>query len=125
MRSGSRGDGVPRSRRVGSGWLSVLEIVVLGPLAAYLVLLAIPWLFEIESECIGPYGVQPVAGDSYFAGVSVAGTLGWLAVIAGAIYAQIADSPRLAALLPVGWFVVFVSGSLIVAAAMGPQLCPG
>lgn len=122
--SRSRDEPVPRSRRVGSGWLGVLEIIVLGPLAAYLVLKAIPSVFEIESQCVGRYGRQRITGDSYFAGASVAGTFGWLAVIVGAIYAQIADSPRLAVLLPVAWFLAFVSGSLIVAAAMGAQLCP-
>jgi hypothetical protein len=122
--SWSRDERARRPRRVGAGWLSVLEVVVLGPLAAYVVLLAIPSVFEIESQCVGPYGVQRIAGDSYFAGAGVGGTLGWLAVIGGAIYAQIADSPRLVVLLPIAWFLAFVSGSFIVAAALGAQLCP-
>ncbi len=113
----------PRSRHVGAGFLSVLEIIVLGLLAAYVVLLLIPSALTIESDCVGALGRERITGDSYFAAVAVVGTFGWLAVGVVAIYAQIADWPRLALLLPLAWFVVFVSASLIVAAAISPQLC--
>lgn len=112
------------ARHVGPGSLSALEIVALGSLAAFLVLLAIPSAFTIESECVGAYGRVRITGDTYFAAAAVVGTFGWLAVAAGAIYAQIAESTRLALLLPIAWFVVFVGGFLAVAAAIGPQLCP-
>lgn len=113
-----------RSRRIGAGFLGALEILVLGPLAAYLVLRVIPSAFSIESDCVGQYGVQRITGDSYFAAAAVVGTFGWLAVAGGAIYAQIAESSRLALLLPLAWFVVFVGGFLAGAAAIGPQVCP-
>jgi hypothetical protein len=88
------------------------------------VLLVIPSAFTIESECVGEYGRQRITGDSYFAAAAVVGTFGWLAVAAAAIYAQIAESTRLALLLPFAWFVIFVGGFLVFAAAIGPQLCP-
>ena len=113
-----------RSLRVGAGTLSAIEILVLGLLAAYLVLLVIPSAFEIESQCVGQYGAQRVTGDSYFAGASVFGTLGWFAVALGVLFAQIAESSRLAVALPLVWFTVFVSVFLIVGAVIGPQLCP-
>lgn len=106
------------------GPLSVLEVLVLGPLAALLVLRVIPSAFGVEWECVGEYGRERVAGDSYLAGFSVAGTLGWIAVIVGVLYAQIGESGRLAVLLPLAWFVVLVLTSLVVAASMGSQLCP-
>jgi len=114
----------PRWRRFPAGPLSMLEILVLGPLAAFLVLRVIPSTFGIEWECFGEYGRERVVGDSYLAGISVAGTFGWLAVIVGVLYAQIAESRRLTVLLPLAWFLVLVLTSLVVSASMGPQLCP-
>lgn len=111
-----------RSMRAGS--LGALEILVLGSLAALLVLVVIPAVFAIDSGCVGTSGVQWIGGDTYFAGAGVVGTFGWLAVALAALYAQIAESPRLALLLPVAWFVLFVGGFLVVAAAIGPQPCP-
>jgi hypothetical protein len=104
--------------------LGAFAILVLGSLAAWFVLFVIPTAFTIESDCLGEYGLERITGDSYFAAAAVVGTFGWLAVTAGAIYAQIAESTRLALLLPIAWFVVFVGGFLIIAAAIGPQLCP-
>lgn len=120
----SREPRVRRSRRLGAGSLSALEILVLGPLAAYLVLLVIPSAFDIESQCVGEFGAEQITGDTYFAGASVFGAFGWLAVVVGVIAAQIAESPRVAVLLPIAWFAVFVGGALVVAATIGPQLCP-
>jgi hypothetical protein len=88
------------------------------------VLLLIPSAFTIESDCVGEYGLERITGDSYFAAAAVVGTFGWLAVAAAAIYAQIVESTRLALVLPFAWFVVFVGGLLVFAAAIGPQLCP-
>lgn len=113
-----------RSRLIGSGFLGAFEILVLGSLAACIVLLVIPSALTIESDCVGEHGRERITGDSYFAAAAVVGTFGWLAVTAGAIYAQIAESARLALLLPIAWFVVFVGGFFVIAAAIGPQLCP-
>jgi hypothetical protein len=100
-------------------------VVVLGILAAVLVLWAIPSLFEIEWECIaGAGGVESGKGDSYLSGVVVFGTLGWLLVAIGVVYAQIFGSRRGTLLLPAVWFATFVLGALIVATALGPQPCP-
>jgi hypothetical protein len=111
-------------RHVHAGTVGALEIVVLGLLAAYLVLRVVPSAFEIEWDCVSDLGHQRILGDSYLAGVVVAGTFGWLAVGVGVIYAQIAESPRVAVLLPIAWFGVLVAASLVAAGAMGPQLCP-
>lgn len=113
-----------RSWHLSAGWLSVVELLVLGPLAAILVLGLIPSAFEIEWACIGPRGIEGTAGDTYAAAFGVVGTLGWFAVLAAAIYAEIVGARRLAVLLPVIWFAVLVSTALIAAAAIGPQLCP-
>jgi hypothetical protein len=88
------------------------------------VLWVVPSGLGIEWKCIGGSGVVRVSGDSYLAGVMVAETFGWLAVTAGAIYAQIADSRRFAVLLPVAWFVALVGGALVAALSIGSQLCP-
>jgi hypothetical protein len=114
----------PGRRRFPVGSLSVLEILVLGPLAAFLVLHVIPSAFGVEWECVGEYGRERVAGDSYLAGFSVAGTFGWIAVIVGVLFAQIGESKNLVLLLPIVWFVVLVLTALLVAASMGSQLCP-
>jgi hypothetical protein len=54
----------------------------------------------------------------------VFGTFGWLLVLVGALYAQITESRRLAVLLPLAWFAVFVSVAVSAALAMGSQSCP-
>ena len=112
------------TRLAGEGAFVALEILVLGALAASLVLVVFPWAFTIESDCIGAFGQQRITGDSYFAAAAVAGTVGWLGVLLGVIYARISESTRLATLLPLVWFVVFVGGFLVAAAAIGPQVCP-
>ncbi len=112
-----------RSRSVPPGLLCALEILVLGPLAAFLVLWVIPSAFEIEWACLGVSGVLHQPGDSYVAGFTVAGTFGWLAVFVAAIFASIAEVRWLPVVLPVAWFLALVAGSLIVAASIGPQPC--
>ena len=104
--------------------MSALEILVLGFAAAWLVLLVIPTGFTIESECVSEYGRVRITGDTYMAAAAVVGTFGWLAVTAGAIFARIAESSRVALLLPPAWFVAFVGGFLVAAAAIGPLPCP-
>ena len=104
--------------------LSVVEILVLAPVAAILALWVIPGAFEIEWSCVGRYGVQATRGDSFGDAVTVGGTLGWLAVFVAVLFAHIAERPRLAALLPVVWFAVLILTTLIAAATIGPAPCP-
>jgi len=106
------------------GSLGLLEIFVLGPIAAFLVLRFIPSSFGVDWECVGAYGRQRVAGDTYLAGMVVVGTFGWLFVALGVLFAQIAESGRLAVLLPVAWFLLLVLSSFAISAAMGSDLCP-
>ena len=113
-----------RSRHIGPGLLGATEILVLGALAAFLVLWVIPSAFSIESDCIGAFGFERTAGDAYVAASVVVGTFGWLAVAVGAIYARIVESSRLSVLLPIAWFAIFVGGFLVGAALLGPELCP-
>ncbi|HLG09547.1 MAG TPA: hypothetical protein VI409_12840 [Gaiellaceae bacterium] len=101
----------------------VLEILVLAPLAAILVLGVIPAAFEIEWSCVGEHGVRSTGGDSYVDALGVAGTFGWLLVIVGVLFAHISERPRVAALLPLAWFVALVLVALVVAALIGPQPC--
>jgi hypothetical protein len=109
---------------VPAGAVSAFEILVLGLLAAYLVLVVIPGAFEIESSCVGRLGVQSTDGDSYIGGLVAVGTLGWLGVFLGTIWASIADKPRMVVLLPALWFAAFVLGALVLAIWVGPQPCP-
>jgi hypothetical protein len=114
-----------RPRHPSLGTLGFLEILVLGTLAAVLTLWAIPSAIGIEWECLaGSGGVEPGRGDSYLSGVVVLGTVGWLLVSIGVLYAQIFESRRGTLLLPVAWFVAFVLGTLIVALTLGSQHCP-
>ena len=111
-------------RKPSSASLGLLEIVVLGPLAAFLVVYLIPSLMGLDWNCVGAFGPQRLSGDTYIAGVMVLGTLGWLLVALGVLFAQIAESERLAVLLPVAWFLLLVLSSLVISAAMGPKYCP-
>ncbi len=112
-----------RSQSVPLGLVCALEILVLGSLAALLVLWVIPSAFEIEWACVGVSGVLHQAGDSYVAGFGVAGTFGWLAVFVIAIFANIAEVRWLPVVLPLAWFLTLVAGSLVAAASIGPQPC--
>lgn len=106
------------------GPLSLLEILVLGPLAALFTIWLVPSIVGIEWQCIGTAGVEHVGGDTYLSTIVVLGTFGWLLVTVGAIYAQIAESHRLAVLLPLGWFAAFVTGALVIGLSLGPVSCP-
>jgi hypothetical protein len=113
-----------REHHVPYGALGLLELVVLGVLAAFLTLWAIPHAFAIEWECLAKTGgVRSGDGDFYESGVVVIGTVGWLLVSIGVLYSRIFDSRRGTLLLPAVWFGIFVLGALIVATALGSQPC--
>jgi hypothetical protein len=105
-------------------WLSVLEMLILGPLAAILVLEIIPSAFVVEWSCSTALAVEHTAGADYVAAFAVFGSLGWFAVLTATIFAGIADARRVAAILPAAWFVLLVGVALIVAAAISPAACP-
>ncbi len=111
----------PWERR--AGWLTFLAVLVLAPLAAVLVLWAFPAAFDIEWRCTGTQGVTRTSGDLYIAFFAVVGTFGWIAILLASVFARIAERPRLAATLALGWFVVLVGAALVMAAAVGPELC--
>lgn len=73
-------DAPPLTERIPAGLVTALAIVLLGMLAALLVLIAIPRAFDIEWACIGEAGVQRRAGDAYVETFAVLGTIGWLGV---------------------------------------------
>ena len=112
--------------RIPAGPVSALEFLLLGLAAAFLVLLAFPSLFTIESSCVGAHGVQSTAGDTYIEGFVVAGTLGWLGVLIGTICASIADRRNIVLLLPLLWFLTLVLAARF-AYQRGEALdqCPG
>lgn len=113
-----------RRLHLGAEWLSVLEMLILGPLAAYLVLGAIPDAFDVEWSCVSSAGMERSGGEDYIASFAVFGTLGWFAVLTGSIFAGIADARRLAAILPLAWFLILVGSALVAAATLGPAVCP-
>jgi hypothetical protein len=113
-----------RFERLPVGPVSAFEFLLLGVLAAGLVLVVFPAVFDIESSCVGPGGTEPTEGDTYIGGLVVFGTLGWLAVFLGMLYASIAELRRAVVLLPLVWFAVFVVGAFLVAAVLGPEVCP-
>ncbi|HXG76772.1 MAG TPA: hypothetical protein VNJ53_09395 [Gaiellaceae bacterium] len=110
--------------RVPVGPFSALEFSLLGLLALALVLYAIPRAFGLESDCVAGAGVVTVPGDTYIGAYAVLGTLGWLAVFLGMLYASIAEREDIMLLLPALWFVVLVLSALVAAAAVGPSPCP-
>jgi hypothetical protein len=113
-----------RHVRVGAGWLSVLEVLVLAPTAAYLVLKAIPSAIKVEWECMTDAGRVRSEGDSSQAAFAAIGTFGWIAVLAAIVYAEIFEAFRLVALLPLAWFTVLVAAAFVAAVAIGPAPCP-
>jgi hypothetical protein len=112
------------STHIPAGPVSALEFLLLGVAAAAVVLLWIPSAFGIESSCVGAAGVLPTSGDTYIAGFVMLGTLGWLGVFLGMLYASIADRNDVVVLLPPVWFLTFVLAALVVAATLGPVPCP-
>jgi len=67
--------------------------------------------------------VQTTSGDTFADVLVVAGTAGWLGVFVAVLFAQIAQRERVAALLPLVWFVVLIGGAFIAAASIGPAIC--
>ena len=110
--------------RLPVGPLAVLETLLLGVLAAALVLYVFPRGFAIESQCVGPTGQQTTAGDTYVGAFVAFGTLGWLGVFLGVLYGSIAERRGLVLLLPALWFLALVIPALVVAVLLGPELCP-
>lgn len=100
-----------------------IEVLVLAPLAALLVLLAIPSWLDIGWGCVTATGATRTAGDTYITAFGVLGTLGWLLVVMVALFVNVTGSSRVAALLPIGWFTALVTSALVAAAAIGPQPC--
>jgi hypothetical protein len=49
--------------------------------------------------------------------------VGWIAVVAGMIFAHISERPRVALALPAAWFAVLVLASVVAGAAIGPAMC--
>jgi hypothetical protein len=115
----------PASRfdRLPVGFVSLASMLVLGGLAAFLVIDLIPRLFTIEPACLSGGGVQGSSSEAYFDSVMVIGTLGWLGVGVGAIYASIGERRRVVLLLPVAWFFSLVVFALTLAVTIGPARC--
>ena len=110
--------------RIPAGVVSTLGFVLLGPLAGVLVLVVIPDAFGIESSCLTATGTVTTAGDAYVRSFAVLGTLGWLGVVGGAIFAGIVGQRAVVMLLPILWFVVLVLAALVAATVVGPVPCP-
>jgi len=107
-----------------AGWLSLVELLVLVPVGGILVFGVVPSAFDVEWNCLGGFGVQTTEGDSYLAGFATLMSLGWLLVLVGIVYAEIADNRRAAAAIPAIWFATLVALSIVWAAAIGPERCP-
>ena len=103
--------------------LTGIEVIVLAPIAALLVLWLIPAWFQIDWGCVSSTGVGHTPGDTYITTFAVLGTLGWLLVAMAALFANVTGSTRVAQILPVAWFTALVLGAVVAAATMGPQLC--
>lgn len=114
-----------RRRRLSLDSLSLLELIVLVPVAGMLVLWLIPKWFDIQWSCVtglGAEGNRP--GDVYSDTFGLLGTLGWIVVAIAVLFAHIADRPRLAAVFPAVWFGLLVGGALVAATAISPSPCP-
>jgi hypothetical protein len=100
-----------------------IEVLVLAPLAAILVLWLIPEWFQIDWGCVSASGLGHTSGDTYITVFAVFGTLGWLLVAMAALFANVTGSNRLAQLLPVIWFALLVGSAAVTAATVGPAIC--
>jgi hypothetical protein len=110
--------------RLPVGSLAALETLLLGAIAAFLAFYVFPRAFGIESWCVGPTGQQTTAGDTYVGAFAVLGTLGWLGVFLGIVYASIAERRGVVLLLPLLWFLALTLPALGVAVILGPEPCP-
>jgi hypothetical protein len=106
-----------------TGWGSALEVVLLAPLSAGLVLGLVPAAFGVEWECSGGYGIVRTVGDEYVSAFAVVGAAGWLAVAVVVLFAQIFEWRRAGLVLPLAWFAVLVVSAIVAAAAIGPAAC--
>jgi hypothetical protein len=113
-----------RGRRLAVSSFGLLALVLLGPLSVALVMFAIPEAFDVEWACVGPTGVTSREGDVYADLTAVAGAFGWIVVLIGVLFAQIAERPLVARLLPIAWFGALVGGAAVAAALIGPAPCP-
>jgi hypothetical protein len=104
--------------------VSALAFLLLAVASAVLVLFVFPGAFEIESMCVSASGTQSSRGDTYIAGFAVAGMFGWLAVLMGMVFANIADRRDIALLLPLVWAASLVLAAFVVAIWLGPEPCP-
>jgi hypothetical protein len=100
-------------------------MLVLGVVAAGVIVDLIPRLLTIESSCISSQGWTRSDGDSYFGTVMVIGTFGWLGVGVATIFASIAERRLAVLLLPMAWFAAFVLLALTMAFVIGPAPCAG
>lgn len=107
-----------------AGTLSLVEILVLAPLAAVLAFWLIPKAFGIEWSCVTGTGIGNTDGESFAENVAVFGTIGWFVVFLGTLFAHIADRERLTAVLPIAWFLVLFTAMVVAAASIGPAPCP-
>jgi hypothetical protein len=107
-----------------AGWLSLVELIVLAPAAGIIVFGVVPSIFDVEWNCLGGFGVTTTEGDTYLAGFATIMAFGWLLVLVGIVYAEIADNRRAAAAIPAVWFGALVALAVVWAAAIGPELCP-
>ena len=114
-----------RRRRLSVDSLSLLELVVLVPVAGVLVL----WLVPSGSTSSG---AASRASESRATRPATAtrtrlpssGTFGWIVVAIVVLFAHIAERPRLGAVIAAAWFGLLVGGALLWAAAIGPAQCP-
>jgi hypothetical protein len=113
----------PPGPRVPVGVVSAVSMLLLGAIAAGVSVELIPRLLSIESSCITSQGWTRSDGDSYFGTVVVVGTFGWLGVGVATIYASIAERRSAVLLLPVAWFIAFLTFAFTMAAAIGPAPC--
>ena len=113
-----------RPLHLSAGWLSLVELIVLAPAAAILVFGVVPPAFDVEWSCLGGFGVITTDGDAYLAGFATIMAFGWLIVLVGIVYAEIADNRRAAAAIPAVWFAALVALAVVWAAAIGPERCP-
>jgi hypothetical protein len=111
-------------RRPSAGALSLIEVLVLAPLAALLAFWLIPKVFGVEWSCVSGSGVGNTAGDSFAESLAVFGTIGWFVVLLATLFAHIADRERLAVALQIAWFLVLFAAMTIAAASIGPAPCP-
>jgi hypothetical protein len=111
-------------RRLTAGTLSLIELLVLAPLAAILAFWLIPEAFGVEWSCVTRTGIGNTDGESFAENIAVFGTIGWFVVFIGTLFAHIADRERLAAALPIAWFLLLVTAMTIAAASIGPAPCP-